>query len=395
MVMVLVLTGCQILNKSDNPEWQRIEDSAKGSTVNFYIWTDDEEAYTWFNTTVKEGLKTNFDITLNLIEVEPDEALNLLMDDQVKEETLGQIDVLWLDEKAFETYQAKGLLYEGFAQKLDHYQRFMSTKDLDNLYMSHVPIKGQAVAFNSSQLTLYYNEDIIYDPPMTLEDLMSIAKVNEGMVTYPEPTDEVGGAFVRSIILNFVDAKKFVEEDLDSEAFRLLVQPAFDYLKALKPYLYEKGTRYPKNQEELARLFGDEALILTYSMDFRHANTMTGDAIYPGGTKPFIMGSASVGTKEYLTMPFNASNKAGAMVLMNYLLDIDVQAKKLADRKYNGIPVVNLDLLDATSRTQIEKAIRKKTIVTITDLMDNRQHDIPKKYHDLIDQIWYEQIMSE
>lgn len=394
IAIVMLTTGCTTGSNTGNTNWDRIIDSVDGTTVNFYIWTEDDEAFNWLNTAIKQQLKTKYNITLNLVEAEQDEVYQSLMSDKVNERAVGDIDMLWLDKDEFKEYKDAELLYGPFVERIYNYQRMMSLKALDNMYMEEVPIEGFAVPFNQSQITFYYNEDIIYDAPKTLDELLSIAKVNEGMVVYPDPKTELGGAFLRSVLLNFAKDKAFVESDLTEAQLRELVAPGMAYLKELTPYLYGGGTSYPESEEVLDKLFADGLLVMTMSNDFLHAYYMTGDAIFPGGTRPFVLGDASVGPKDYMSIAMNAKNKSGAMVVMHELLSVESQTEKLRSRKYKGQPVYDIKMIDQVTSSAIKKAMKKKTVIDTIALMENRAHDIPSKYHELIYQIWKETIFG-
>jgi putative spermidine/putrescine transport system substrate-binding protein len=395
LAIVTLFSGCSVGYNSGDPNWDRIVDSVSGTVVNCYIWNEDKEAFNWMNTTIKQQVKTKYNITLNLVEADRDEVYSTLVSDKVNENMIGEIDLLWLDVNDFDIFKQSELLYGPFTDRILNYKLLMNEKDLDNMYLEHIPIEKFAIPFNQNQLTFYYNEDIIYDPPMDLDDLLSIAKVNEGMVAYPDPKTELGGAFLRSILLNFAKDKSFVEKDLTDAELRELVRPGMAYLKELAPYLHGGGTSYPESVEVLDKLYADGLLVMSMSNDFLHAYLMTGEAIYPGGTRPFLLGEASVGPKEYMSIVMNAKNKSGAMVVMNELLSTETQTEKLSSRKYKGQPVYNTNLIDQNTAAAIKKAMKKKTVIDTISIMENRVHDIPSKYHDQIYKIWMETIFTE
>lgn len=394
LVMVaMTATGC-LTQSTGDPNWDRVLESVKGTNVDFYMWTEDAKAKEWFSKEVKTYLLNTYSVTLNIIELEKKEYLAMIRDDKKNLRTIGEGDLLWLDAPTFGQMKSEGLLYGPFSDQVKNSQTYLSPKSLDYMYMDGFLTEGYALPFNQQQLTFYYNEDITYDPPLTLTSLQDLAGTKPGQFTYPVPSDPVGGAFVRSVILNFTPAKEFVKAPLTDAQLRDLVLPGLNYLKSLKPNLYQQGKSYPQTALELQDLFAKEEIFVTMSMDYRHANALTGEAIYPGGTRPFVLEKTGVGSKDYLSIPYHAKNKSGAMVVMHALLDMKMQTQKLASKDYQGFPVYDDQMLTAEMRGTIKKALSKKTIPSIVETMAQRQHDIPTQYHQKIIALWREIVLA-
>jgi len=145
---------------------------------------------------------------------------------------------------------------------------------------------------------------------------------------------------------------------------------------------------------EMVDYFADGKVMLTMSLDYRHATLLTGDAIYPSGTRPFILGSASVGSRDYLSIPFHAMNKSGAMVVINSVLDMKLQTQKLASKSFPGLPVYDPMMLDSADQAAIKRGLSRRTVMDIVRLMEHRQHDIPLRYHNQITELWYEHLFG-
>ncbi len=393
MMITITATGC-LTKSTGDPNWDRVLESVKGTSVDFYVWTEDVKAKEWFSTVVKTYVLNTYSVTLNIVEIEKNEYLAMIRDDKLNLRTIGEGDLLWLDPPTFAQMKSEGLLYGPFADQVKNAQTLLSPKSLDYLYVDGFLNEGYALPFNQQQLTFYYNEDITYDPPLTLESLEEIAGATPGRFTYPVPSDPVGGAFVRSVILNFSPAKDFVKAPLTDAQLRELVLPGLNYLKHLKPNMYQSGKSYPQTALELQDLFAKEAIFVAMSMDYRHANALTGESLYPGGTRAFIFGEASVGSKDYLSIPYHSKNKSGAMVVMHALLDLTMQTKKLASKNYQGFPVYDAEVMTAEIRAAVKKALSKKTIPNIADVMEQRQHDIPSQYHKKIEALWREIVLA-
>ncbi len=392
---LVLMPGCQLLEKSSgNPSWDRVLQSVKGTSVDLVLWERDSAAIEWFNTSVKKHLLERYEVVLNVTTVDKNEFLSEIRRAKKELETIGEEDLVWLSPESFAQLKSEGLLYGPFAQNVLNATAFFDPKGLDTQYFDATPIDGLALPFTQQQLSFYYNEDMNYEPPTDLAQLEMAVQDAPGTFTYPQPEDPVGRAFIHSVILTYTSPKAFLEKPLSDEALKALVKPGLEYLRAISKYTYQSGAVYPKDAQALSDLFAESQVFMVMSMDYRHANQLTGDAIYPGGTRPFFLGTTGVGPKEYLSIPYYSDNKSGAMVVMHGLLDLEVQAQKLASKNFQGLPVYDYSMLNSTSMNAIKKALSKKTIPDTVKILEQRQHDIPMQYHAKIAALWRQMVLQ-
>lgn len=395
LMVLIVAGGCQLLEPSSgDPTWDRLLSSVSGTQVDLVLWDQTAETVEWYNTAVKRHLFDKYNVTLNVEVVEKKDFLATIRSAKKNLETIGNVDLVWLNASSFQQLKTEQLLYGPFANQVYNANMYLDPKGLETLYMDGVPIEGYALPFNQTQITYYYNEDMTYEPPETLEALKQYLASAPGTFTYPEPEDPVGRAFIHGVILAFTPAKAFVEQPLDDAALKALVMPGLEYLKALKGDLYMQGTAYPKTALQLSDLYAESQVFMVMSHDYRHAHTLTGDAIYPGGTRPVYFDLPSTGSKDYLSIPYNSDNKSGAMVVMHALLDIELQTQKLASKTYQGLPVYDSQRIDGQVAAQIQKALSRKTIPDINKVLAYRSHDIPSQYHAKIATWWRELVLQ-
>ena len=70
--------------------------------------------------------------------------------------------------------------------------------------------------------------------------------------------------------------------------------------------------------------------------------------------RTYVFENGTIGNTHFVTIPWNATAKAGAMVVANFLLSPEAQARK-ADPNYWGDPMVlDLTLLDDEQRALFE-----------------------------------------
>ncbi len=392
--VLLLLAGCSVFDNRPGVtrDWRLVEKSAVGTTVNLYAWSGDEQANKWFDETLKPYLAENYKLTLNRVGMNYDEIFDMMASDVEAKRSTGDIDLLWIGGRNFEYARKQKYLFGPFSSKLPNVNLYLDPKDPDMLMDRGVDIEGFAVPLGRRQLALFYNEDVLYDPPTDLVTLMTAVKNNPGKFTYPTPEDPAGMAFIESVLYEKVGARVLSDMSPNKAAVSAAIQPGFDYLRALSPYLWQDGKQYPQNESELDRLFADGTLMMAMSTDHNHATRLLADDKYNPGAKPFMLKNGTVGNAHYLSIPWNASNKSGAMVVINAALDVKMQASKFRPAEWGDIPVLNTESLSDEDLRILKKSVTKKTSPKLEDLINHRQPQLSADLEAIIKQLWHEQL---
>ncbi len=392
LIFVLLFTACDIPSgESVNREWELIEDSAMNTTVNLYAWDGNHEANEWIDKYLKKDLMTQYGITLNRIPMSYLEIFQIFENDRIKENKMGEIDLLWISGANFKYAYENDYLFGPFADKLPNFKNKLNSKDPEVMYDMFYPTRGYEVPFGKSQFMMFFNEDILFEPPTNYQGLKQAAMDNPGMITYPAPPNAVGSAFVRSFIYSHVGYKTFMDMKAEKTVVAAAIMPAISDLKEMEPYLWKKGERYPVNAEELDQLFFDGEIMVSMSHDHNHGTDKVSDFKYPDGTKPLILESFA-GRTHYLAIPDTSTNKSGAMVVINYAISADAQASKFRIGTWGDIPVLERGLLTTDEIRQLKKAVTKKTSPKLDHLLDNRVPEMPTDIAKLVDEIWMEEV---
>lgn len=391
---LLLLSGCDVFDNRPGVtrDWRLVEKSAHGTAVNLYAWGGDSQANKWFDETLKPYLDEQYQIELNRIPMNYDDIFSLMVADAEAKRSKGDIDLLWIGGRNFEFAKTGGYLFGPFSDKLPNVKVYLDPADPEVVSDRGVPIEGYSVPLGHRQLTMFYNEDVIYDPPTDLAELLDAVKANSGKFTYPRPDDPAGMAFIQSVIYAKSGYKTIAELNANKESVAAAIQPGLDYLLTLKPYLWQEGKRYPANEAELDNLFSDGTLAMSMSVDHNHATRLIADDKYNPGAKPFFLKDGAVGSTHYLSIPWNAPNKSGAMVVINAALDLKMQASKFKTAGWGDIPVLNAQSLNSEELKLLKKSVTKKTSPRLEDLITSRQPQMSVNIEVIIKQMWSEKL---
>jgi putative thiamine transport system substrate-binding protein len=76
------------------------------------------------------------------------------------------------------------------------------------------------------------------------------------------------------------------------------------------------------------------------------------DGRLPETVRTFILKDGTIGNSHFVAIPYNASAKAGALVVANFLLSPEAQAHKQDPRVWGDGTVLDLDALDPEDRAR-------------------------------------------
>jgi putative thiamine transport system substrate-binding protein len=75
----------------------------------------------------------------------------------------------------------------------------------------------------------------------------------------------------------------------------------------------------------------------------------------PATARSYVLDGGTIGNANFLAIPFNAGNKEGAMVVANFLLSPEAQARKQDPTVWGGQTVLSMGKLKAADRKLFER----------------------------------------
>ncbi|MDX1619483.1 MAG: ABC transporter substrate-binding protein [Nitriliruptorales bacterium] len=349
VALVLLLTGCWMEGEAghgdptdgasghvDRPHvgaWDEVQASAEGQTVRWWMFGGDERINRYVDEEVAPRA-AELGVTIERIPVDDTASVVQRIAAEFQggqTDSGGGVDLIWINGENFAEGKEAGLWLADWATQLPNAE-LVDWNDPTIFRDFGVPVEGQESPWSRAVFVFAYDEARTAEPPRTYEELAAYAADNPGRVTYPAPPDFTGGAFVRQVV-------QALGED---EAFRLL--------EDMKPHLWREGAAFPANEAELNQLFGNGQVDFAMSYDPSFVASAVRQGTFPETARPYTFESGALQNVSYVTIPANAANREGALVVANLLLEPELQAIK-ADPDRLGIPtVLALDRLDPDQR---------------------------------------------
>ena len=348
LLCCLVLWGCQGGGgESALPkDWAKIEASAKGGVVHFYMDGSDARANAWIDGYAAEQLKQRFGITLVRVPIGADVVVERL----VAEKAGGQgadVDLFCLQGGDFDRARKENLLFGPIADTLPNFVRYVNKRVAS--YDCGQPVEGYEVPLGWVQLVFRYAPDRVEQPPATLLDFIEWVKAHPGRFTYPMPPDPTGSAFLRQLLCTVVGGTKVRLTVWNDALFRQEGPKVWAALQQMRPGLWEGSARYPASVAELDKLFdaGEVDIALCYGPPY------AADA--GKNSRAFLLAGGAIGNMRFMAIPSGAGNKAGALVVANFLLSPEAQYSKFLPENWGDCPAIDMDTLDKQEWTRFDE----------------------------------------
>jgi putative spermidine/putrescine transport system substrate-binding protein len=121
--------------------------------------------------------------------------------------------------------------------------------------------------------------------------------------------------------------------------------------------LWRNGQTFPKDAADLDQLFANGEVDFTISQDKGGITSAVEAGKLPKTSKLFLFDAGTIADYNYVGIPYNAANKAAALVLANALLEPKLQIQ-MASPKTIGFGLgIDPNKLRASDKTGLEKVL--------------------------------------
>ncbi len=376
VTFVFFMTGAVPQSFCEEDSWDTIVSKARGQTVDWFMWGGSPSVNAYVNGYVAPQVKELYDITLRQVPVTDiaEVVSKLLIEKQAGKNEGGEADLLWINGENFRTCKRNGLLYGPFAdmlpnQKLVNWDRPSVRNDFGE------PVEGLESPYGSAQVVMAYDTARMPTPPATMGELLDWIRKNPGKFTYPAPPDFTGSVFVRHVFYHVSGNVESWQGEFDEKKFEEAATKTYQALRELAPFLWREGKTYPESPVRLAQLFADGEVDFAINYNPADASKKIHDGLYPDTVRTFVFEEGTIANTHFVAIPFNASDKEGAMVVANFLLSPEAQFKKADPAVWGDLPAIDPTRLDDTWREKFAK--QPRGIATLPDEV-LQKHQLPE-----------------
>jgi len=339
-------------------DWPAIQRAARGQTVNFNAWAGSEHINTylqWAGAEVerRHGVKLEHVKIADTAEV----VQRVRAEKQAGRTAKGSADMVWINGENFLAMKRDGLLFGPFADALPSYANVDTAGKPTTRVDFSEPVDGLEAPWGMAQLTFFGDGKRVARPPKSLAELVDFCKRNPGRFTYPKPPNFHGTTFLKQVLLEASGERKPFYAPVVAERFAAQSAPLWSTLDALHPALWRQGRQFPPNNTTMRQMMADGELLITLTFNPNEAANEIAARRLPDSVVSWQHAGGTIGNTHFLAIPFNASAKEGAQVLIDFLLSPLAQARK-ADIAFWGDPtVLAVDRLPSAERALFTQGV--------------------------------------
>ena len=393
--LLVAAMGLARASRVDALDWPQIVKQARGQTVDWYMYGGFSSANEYVNGYLAPRLDELYGIKLRQVPIKDIAEIvsKILVEKQAAKVEGGEVDLMWINGENFRTCKKHDLLHGPFAdnlpnQKLVDWNRPSVSNDFGE------PVDGLESPWGTAQVVMIYDTKRTPVPPRTVGDLLAWIHKNPGRFTYPAPPDFTGSVFVRHVFYHMAGDVNIWQGNFSEQDFKAAADKTYQVLIDLAPKLWRQGTTYPQSPVQLHQLLADGEVDFAISYHPGKASEMIHDGLYPDTVRTFVFKEGTISNTHFVAIPFNASDKEGAMVVANFLLSPEAQLKKADIEVWGDLPAIDIQRLEAEWQDKFNNLPRGIATLTDKELQSHQLPEPPSKILIRLEKGWDEHVLK-
>ncbi|HDR27879.1 ABC transporter substrate-binding protein [Rhodovulum sp.] len=343
------------LAEPDPADWQAVLEEARGQVVYWHAWggaaaTNDFIRWAGDEVAARHGVRVEH---VKLADT-ADAVSRVLAEKTAGKDTGGAVDLIWINGPNFAAMKEAGLLFGPWAEDLPNW-RFVDVDGKPAVTADFtVPTGGLESPWAMAQVVFFHDAARLPDPPRSMAALLDWAAANPGRFTYPQPPDFLGTTFLKQALYGMVADPALLLRPADQADYAAVTAPLWAFLDDLTPHLWRQGRAYPPNGPRQLQLMADGEIDLAISFSPGEASAAIANGQLPQTVRTFVLEGGTIGNASFVAIPYNANAKAGAMVLADFLLSPEAQARAQDPDVLGYGTVLAMDKLSPEDRARFE-----------------------------------------
>jgi len=350
--LLLMVTGMSPAAADEN--WDTVLAEARGQEVFWNAWGGSEQ-YNAYIAWVGKRVQEDHGVTLRHVKLsDTADAVQAVLAEKTAGRTDdGSVDLIWINGENFKAMKENGLLYGPFVERLPHFALVDIREEPTTVLDFTVPTDGLESPWGMAKLVFIYDMARLAEPPRSIAGFLDYVRANPGRFTYPAPPDFIGSTFLKQALYELVEDRSMLLQPA-GDNFDQVTQPLWNYLDALRPNLWRQGRDHPKTGTAQIQLLDDGELDIAISFNPGEASSAIADGRLPESARTFVLDEGTIANTHFVAIPFNARAKEGAMVVANFLLSPEAQARKQNPDIWGEPTVLSMALLSADDKARFD-----------------------------------------
>ncbi len=351
LAVLLAALAAPALAEPDPADWPAVEAQARGQVVWWHAWGGDARINDYIDWVGRETLARHGVRVQHVKLADTAEAVSRVLAERTAgRDEGGAVDLIWINGANFAAMRANELLFGPWAEALPNWALVDPDENPAVAFDFTVPTEGYEAPWSQAQLVFYHDAARLPDPPRTPAALLDWARANPGRFTYPAPPDYLGTTFLKQALYGLVAEPAVLLRPVEGADYAAVTAPLWAFVDEITPNLWRGGRAYPANGPRMRQLMADGEIDVAFAFDPAEASSAIASGELPDTVRAYVPAGGSIGNASFVAIPYNASAKAGAMVVANFLMSPEAQARKQDPGVWGAFTVLSRDRLSAQDR---------------------------------------------
>ncbi|OKH89001.1 ABC transporter substrate-binding protein [Thalassospira sp. TSL5-1] len=335
----------------DMNNWDAVVKQANGQTVYWYAWGGEpriNDYIAWAGGQVQE----RYGVTVKQVKLaDTANAVSKVVSEKAAGKTDGgAVDMIWINGENFAAMKRNDLLFGPWVEQTPNFKYVDVTGKPTTVNDFTVPTDGLEAPWGMAQLSFFYDTARVKTPPQSAKELLAWLQNHPGRFTYPQPPDYMGSSFLKQVLSELVADPAVLQKPADQADAQKVLAPLWTYLAKLQPVLWREGKAYPANGAALRAMMADNEIDIGFSFSAAEVSAAIANFELPDTVRSFVFKGGTLGNTNFVAIPFNASAKAGAVVLADFLMSPQAQLRKQNPEIWGSFTVLDMDKIPAADR---------------------------------------------
>ncbi len=334
--------------------WAEVERDGRGGVVYFNAWGGDDRTNA-FIAWAGERLRMLHGVTVRHVRLsDTSEAIARVVAERAAgRNSGGSVDLIWINGPNFLAMKRQGLL-DGPLLDLLPNAALIDRSGKPTTTDFAEPTDGLEFPWRMAQVVFVHDRQATPQPPRSMRAMADWTAGRPGRLTHPVASDFMGGTFLKQALVELAPDPAALAAPVTDATYAAAVVPLWQWYAAVRPNLWRGGVEFPANGPAQSRLFQDGEIDLFISFNPAEAAVGIANGTLSDTARAYVLDGGTIGNCSFVGLPFNAANRAAALLLADFLLSPEAQAHA-ADPRILGAPtVLALERLSPADRARFE-----------------------------------------
>ncbi|WP_349370618.1 ABC transporter substrate-binding protein [Salinarimonas sp.] len=268
----------------------------------------------------------------------------------------GAVDLVWINGPNFLAMKDQGLLYGPFVEALPNFALVDTQDKPSNVVDFTVPVEGLAAPWRVAQVAYLYDAERSDAAalPSSVPEMAEWAAANSGRLTHPTARDFLGATFLKQALYELAPDPRVLQEPATDALYEAVTAPLWSWYDEIRPHLWRAGREFPESGPAQNQLLADGEIDIAITFNPAEAAAGAIQGRLPETTRVFFLEEGTIGNTSFVAIPYNAANKEGAMVVSNFLMSPEAQARAQDPAHLGSFTVLDLARLSADERAAFD-----------------------------------------